>query len=85
MEQVLLQSVVLGDGEGIWSLIWCDKAVGAEPKEWVASLPGWDQHSYLLPRGACDTILSVQAILLPLGGVAGAATRAEVGMAFPQV
>lgn len=37
----MLQSAVLGSGEGIWFLIWFDKAVGAEPKEWVASLPGW--------------------------------------------
>lgn len=38
----MLQPVVLGAGEGLWSLIWCDKAVGPESKEWMASLPGWD-------------------------------------------
>lgn len=27
----MLQYVVLRDGRGIWSLIQCDKAVGAEP------------------------------------------------------
>lgn len=76
-------SNVLGAGEGIWSLIWHDKAVGAESKKRMASLPGWDWYFCLLPRGACGTILSVLAVLLPREVVLGQQPQLKWGWHFP--